>query len=342
MNKNKRIAIATAALFVVTTLRAWKRKRTQQRNLKRWWIRPGLRNRSTCGFYNTLRANLVSQDSKWLKDFLRMTMEDFDFLVARLTPHIYKLNTRFREAISVGERLAVTLRYLATGDSFSSLMSVFLLGKTTICHVVHNTCSAIFKALKDEFLKVPNTHEEWTEIAERFYQRWNFPNCCGALDGKHIAIQAPANCGSEYFNYKKYNSIVLMALVDADYKFLFVEVGAYGRESDGGVFARCALSTALAENSLNFPPAKSLPHESDEMPFVIVADDAFPLKTYLMKPFSFRNQVMSYKIFNYRLSRARNVVENVFGICASRFRILRRPMDVTPEHTTVIVLAICV
>ncbi|XP_036344851.1 uncharacterized protein LOC118754099 [Rhagoletis pomonella] len=104
-----------------------------------------------------------------------------------------------------------------------------------------------------------------------------------------------------------------MALVDADYKFLFVEVGAYGRESDGGVFARCPLSTAFADNTINFPPPRPLPHESAEMPFVIVADDAFPLKTYLLKPFSYREQVMSYKIFNYRLSRARNVVENVFG-----------------------------
>lgn len=81
-------------------------------------------------------------------------MEDFDFSVVRLTPCIYKRNTRLREAISVGERLAVTLRYLATGDNFSSLMSVFLLGKTTICHIVHNTCGAIFEALKNEFLKV--------------------------------------------------------------------------------------------------------------------------------------------------------------------------------------------
>ncbi|XP_067647864.1 uncharacterized protein [Eurosta solidaginis] len=180
--------------------------------------------------------------------------------------------------------------------------------------------------------KVPSTHDEWTKIADRFNERWHFPNCCGALDGKHIAIQAPSNCGSEYFNYKKYNSIVLMALADADYKFLFVEVGAYGRESDGGVFARCPLSSALADNTLNFPPPRPLPLEIAEMPFVIVADDAFPIKTYLMKPFCYREQVMSHKIFNYRLSRARNVIENVFGICASGFRILRRPMDVKPEH----------
>ncbi|XP_067643239.1 uncharacterized protein [Eurosta solidaginis] len=221
-------------------------------------------------------------------------------------------------------------------------MTVFLLGKTTICHAIRETCRAIYEALKDDFLEVPSSHEEWTEIAQRFEQRWNFPNCCGTLDGKHVAIQAPANCGSEYFNYKKFNSIVLMALVDADYKFLFVEVGAYGRESDGGVFGRYPLSTALAENTINFPPPKPLPHEGNEMPFVIVADDAFPLKTYIMKPFCYREQVMSHKIFNYRLSRARNVVENVFGIFASRYRILRRPMDVKPVYAKAIVLAICV
>ncbi|XP_036320480.1 protein ALP1-like isoform X3 [Rhagoletis pomonella] len=139
-----------------------------------------------------------------------------------------------------------------------------------------------------------------------------------------------------------FGRIVLMALVDAEYKFLFVEVGAYGRESDGGVFARCKLSSALADNTIYFPPRRPLPNEADPMPFVIIADDAFPLKPYILKPFSYREQVMSHKIFNYRLSRARNVVENVFGICAARFRILRRPMDVKPENAKTIVLAICV
>ena len=52
------------------------------------------------------------------------------------------------------------------------------------------------------FLKVPNTEEEWHEIAIEFNDLWNFPNCVSAIDGKHVVIQAPANSGSEFYNYK--------------------------------------------------------------------------------------------------------------------------------------------
>ena len=74
----------------------------------------------------------------------------------------------------------------------------------------------------------PPTEDEWRGIAARFMERWNFPNCIGALDGKHVAIQAPPGSGTLYFNYKKTFSVVLLALVDADYRFRVVHIGAYG------------------------------------------------------------------------------------------------------------------
>lgn len=188
---------------------------------------------------------------------------------------------------------------------------------------------------------MPSTEKDWEMIAEDFYNKWDFPNCIGALDGKHVVIKAPANSGSLYYNYKGSFSVVLMALADANYKFTYVDVGQNGCNSDGGVFNQCTLSNALRNNALNIPPIKSLPKSEKMTPFVIVADDAFAMKPYLIKPYSFKNQDCGQRIFNYRLSRARRVVENVFGIASARFRVLRRPIELEPAKTTSIILAIC-
>jgi hypothetical protein len=134
-------------------------------------------------------------------------------------------------------------------------------------------------------LQVPSTEAEWQRVADEFEQKWNFSNCIGALDGKRINLQAPINSGSFYYDYKQNFSVILMALVDANYNFLYVDVGANGRQSDGAVFANCSLSTALENNCLNVPPPKVLTGSSIELPFVVVADDAFPMKSYLMKPY---------------------------------------------------------
>lgn len=72
--------------------------------------------------------------------------------------------------------------------------------------------------------------------AKQNYQKWKLPNCIGAVDGKHILIKCPAKSGSSYFNYKKYFPIVLQGLVDVQYKFINVEAGTYGKQSDGGIF----------------------------------------------------------------------------------------------------------
>jgi hypothetical protein len=132
-----------------------------------------------------------------------------------------------------------------------------------------------------------------------------------------------------------------MALVDADYKFLYVDVGAQGRISDAGVYSNCRLSKELEKESAGLPAAEFLTGTDLLCPYMIVADDAFPLKSYLMKPYSRRGMLKNEVIFNYRLSRCRRTVENAFGQFANRFRIFRAPMLVQPETAKKIVLACC-
>jgi len=188
---------------------------------------------------------------------------------------------------------------------------------------------------------MPQNESEWMAIAEEFNDKWNFPNCVGAFDGKHIQLQAPVNSGTEYFNYKGFFSIVLFAVVDANYNFIYANVGCQGRISDGGVFSETNFQKCLQRNTMNLPPPCPLPGRNIPTPFVFVADDAFPLSNNIMKPFP-GSQVKGSKqrIFNYRLSRARRVSENTFGIISSVFRILRRPLLLEPERAKQVVLAV--
>lgn len=143
------------------------------------------------------------------------------------------------------------------------------------------------------------------------------------------------------FNYKHTFSIVLLALADANYKLLYIDVGCKGRISDGGVFSRSSLYGAIERNLLNIPPPQCLPGTSIKTPYVIVADDAFALKTYMMKPYSFRGQDIAQRVFNYRLSRARRMIESVFGLMAIKFRVLRTTIEISEKNVKTCVLAIC-
>ena len=101
----------------------------------------------------------------------------------------------------------------------------------------------------------------WIKIEEDFCSKWNFPNVLGAIDGKHVLIQAPALSGSQFFCYKKTFSIVMLCLVDANYKFIAVDIGAYGKNSDGNIFNSSKLGKRLSSNTLHVPPSdKFLPH----------------------------------------------------------------------------------
>ncbi|XP_045762735.1 uncharacterized protein LOC123865626 [Maniola jurtina] len=104
------------------------------------------------------------------------------------------MNTLFRDSISVTERLAITLRFLATGDSYTSLQYLFRVSKQSISRIVPEVCDALCDALKD-WVKVPDSEEEWLQIAHDFENKWDFPHAVGALDGKHVVLQAPINSG---------------------------------------------------------------------------------------------------------------------------------------------------
>lgn len=193
-------------------------------------------------------------------------------------------------------------------------------------------------------MKMPETADDWRLIAENFNDKWNFPLCLGAIDGKHVVVKAPSNTGSLYYNYKGSFSVILLALVDANLKFICVDVGSYGRNSDGGVFAHSAIGKAMLAGNLHLPDNAALPGAENlgPLPYVMVGDEAFPLIEHLMRPFPGRGCCEEQQCFNYRLSRARRVVENAFGILATRWRVYHTKIAVKPSAVNKIVMATCV
>ena len=161
--------------------------------------------------------------------------------------------------------------------------------------------------------------------------------CVGALDGKHIAIKKPPKSGTLYYNYKGFTSIVMMAAVDANYQFIWCSVGHPGSSSDAGIFNRSSLKHKLANNTLGLPPPEPVPHDDRDVSFFFVGDDAFPLEMWLMKPYPMRFLTHSQRIFNYRMSRGRRIVENAFGITAHRWRCMLGTFQQKPSTVTTIV-----
>ena len=191
--------------------------------------------------------------------------------------------------------------------------------------------------------------QDWIKIEKKFHSRWNFSNCLGAVDGKHINITQPPNSSTLFHNHKGFFSIVLMALAHPDYRFIYIDVGDYGSNCDSAIFKNCNFGKAYMYGNLDIPPPKKLHNipagQGEEVPYCIVGDEVFSLQCDLMRPYpkGQRGTTLSpeKQMFNYRLSRARRIVENCFGILAQRFRIYDRRMYISDITCQQVVKATC-
>ena len=313
--------------FVLLRLRMRLRKK-RVKYKKNLWIRQIFQEREEKSEYHVLVRELELYDHKYFFKMFRMSPEKFELVLSWVAPSIMKSSLR-RSVASPAERLCVTLRYLCIGDAQITLATCYRMSPAVIGRVIKETTEAIWNNLKERKFIDPPTHpQSWLKIANEFNNKWNFPHCLGAIDGKHVVIQAPPRCGSLYFNYKKTHSIVLLAVCNASYEIILADVGDNGRQSDGGVYTNSKIGYAIDNNLLQIPPPGIIANsgKTKKYPYVFVVDDAFSLKTYMIKPYPGNIRELSEQIYNYRLSRARRVIENAFGILATRFRIYRRPI----------------
>ncbi|XP_075189952.1 uncharacterized protein LOC142289897 [Anomaloglossus baeobatrachus] len=305
---------------------------------RRMWVHPIVLMCPTYGHFHCLYGELRRYPAKF-SAYCRLSVENFDAILEILRHHLQLQDTCMHLCTSPEERLLVTLRFLASGMSYGALHFDFLLGTSTISGIVRQTCDVLWEHLKNQVMPQP-TRQTWIDIAQGFKELTNFPHCIGALDGKHISVCKPPNSGSRYFNFHKYFSVVILALVDTNYTFIYVDIGAYGSASDARIFRSSRLARRLVTMDLDLPPPSPLPGTSGPpVPYVMVADEGFALSTHIMRPFS-RRGIDSVKAqFNRRLKVARCYVQCSFGILSAKWRIYHTTMQLNPSNVQAVIKA---
>lgn len=215
----------------------------------------------------------------------------------------------------------------------------YRLGVSTISYIIRDVCRAIWDCLKNECMPVPNK-ERWLAIADGFKSNSQFPNCIGAIDGKHFQVVKPKMSGSMYYNYKNYFSIQMLAICDLEYCFTYVDIGNYGNDSDSSLFQETEFYKRLCSKRLDIPEPAHISEKRDfKMPYVLVGDEAFGLSTSIMRPYGGKFLSAEKGVFNYRLTRARRFIECSFGILTNKWRIFHRPLNVDLELANDIIKA---
>lgn len=139
------------------------------------------------------------------------------------------------------------------------LARVYRIGKCTAKRIVLFTCLAIHEELGPLYVGMPQTTQEWETVVNGFDQRWNYPACLRAIDSnKHVCIVEPKLSGSMYYNYKNFSSVIMLAIVNANYEFMYGDTGTEGMTADNGVLKHCSLWQDFIDGIQQIPVPVSL------------------------------------------------------------------------------------
>lgn len=296
-----------------------------------------MRQRSTRWWEDVVLRSFGEHD--WLENF-RVSRDTFRYLCDQLRPVIKKQNTNMRRCVSLERRVAITLWVLATTAEYRTVGHLFGVARNTVSVIVHETCIAIVKVLLPKYIQFPSGNG-LKEVMEGFKDKWGIPQCAGSIDGSHIPISPPAMNHTDYYNRKGWYSMLVQAVVDHEFLFRNLCVGWPGSVHDARVLANSSIYKKINNDQLLV--GNILQFQGHSLRPFIIGDSAYPLLPWLIKPFSFSSSLSSQqKLFNYRVSRARVVVEIAFGRLKARWRRLSKQIEMDIDNVPHIISACCV
>ena len=294
------------------------------------------RERASHWWEHIVNESFTAQD--WISNF-RMSRSTFLYLCNELRVEIMKTDTVMRQAIPVEKRVAIALWYMSTNTDYRTIGHLFGVSTSSVCKIRQEVCQTIVRVLLHRYIRIP-TDGALAAVGSGFAKK-GFPQCAGAINGCHIPIEAPQQCPADYHNRKGWHSIVLQGLVDHNGSFTDINVGWPGRVHDSRVLHNSMLFSKAESGSLF--PEQTILMGGVRVPTVIVGDAAYPLRSWLMKPYINTGSLNTQqRRFNQRLSQARIVVEHSFGLLKGRWRCLRNRLAVHVSEVPELVGACCI
>lgn len=218
------------------------------------------------------------------------------------------------------------------------LSSVYKISLSVVNGIIPEVCDALIEKLRDDYIALPHTRQKWLTVQSGFYVGLQFPNCLGVLNVKRVKFDKLAKPGIAFMDHEGGYSVMMLAVVDAFYRFLYIHVGGVGQPCD--FWNRCSLNKeALCRNILQIPPPNAIPYTQRVCRSVFISNYAFPHCENILKPYQGEHLTHEEKVFNHRLSRAGNSSENAFGLLSRNFRIYQQPILISPSIVHKVVFA---
>lgn len=276
-------------------------------------------------------------NDKQFKENFRIQRSTFKEILNQVGPYLRREDTIFRSAIPIEKRVACALYSLGSTSELRTIAHLFGIGRSTAANLLHEFTEIIVQLFFHRLIKFPTTDQAIKDVTDGFLDKYRYPMCLGSVDGTHICIQPPYGEETDYYNYKKYHSVIALGVVDSNLKFTYLNVGAPGRCNDASVYNRCTLGELVRDPiyARNYLTVNNINIQAH-----LIGDSAFPLSQRLMKPFPERvNMPQAQRYFNYRLSHCRSTIERAFGHVKNRFRSLHKKLEYDLDHTKSIIKA---
>ncbi|XP_037933869.1 uncharacterized protein LOC119668444 [Teleopsis dalmanni] len=293
-----------------------------------------------------------NNETYYLNCFLQITERQFRHLVTMLEPLISTFEPRRkRKFFSAEERIAITLKYLATGEFHTCRNYCIRASKPVILKMISDICLKMYETLKDQYVSLPKTDEQWQNIANAIQSEHKLPNCIGNLVMQQIEFHTGSRYAPPVTETKFKPSMIFTAIVDQKNNFMYVDIEKTKAKTYDTIYECSTTKQFLETVSNNIPISNDITqeetNEKNKFSYYFAGGGAMPVTTYMLNSLHYvpTSQDQSYCFGSVReieycfaMDSTNNHMKDAICILTNIFPILASPLNIDEENARKVIL----